>query len=208
MPPGHTQAYFKAHADDPRYQRPTDPVARAESLRASQSLWPLARSLGTVIGGFALFFVLYRFFDQRYRSRLKSRVGEKLRPIPPGLELSAARPLRAASEGSARRAAGEAERRLVMGEIGAQLAACKLDRRASPVCPAANPARRRTPRRRYVDAFEEHGYDDWDEIQSMGEARLQRLVERVGLSSNHADRFLAHVAQAVAERVGAGGVLS
>mmetsp|Transcript_28484 Transcript_28484/g.85034 ORF Transcript_28484/g.85034 Transcript_28484/m.85034 type:complete len:189 (-) Transcript_28484:116-682(-) len=188
MPPGHTQAYFKAHADDPRYQRPTDPVARAESLRASQSLWPLARSLGTVIGGFALFFVLYRFFDQRYRSRLKSRVGEKLRPIPPGLELSAARPLRAASEGSARRAAGEAERRLVMGEIGAQLAACKLDR--------------------YLDAFEEHGYDDWDEIQSMGEARLQRLVERVGLSSNHADRFLAHVAQAVAERVGAGGVLS
>ena len=63
---------------------------------------------------------------------------------------------------------------------------------------AANPARRRTPRRRYLDAFEEHGYDDWDEIQSMGEARLQRLVERVGLSSNHADRFLAHVAQDVA----------
>ena len=32
MPPGHTQAYFKAHADDPRYQRPTDPVARASPV--------------------------------------------------------------------------------------------------------------------------------------------------------------------------------
>ncbi len=41
----------------------------------------------------------------------------------------------------------------------------------------------------YVPRFQAHGYDDWSEITGMGEVRLSRLVERVGFTSNHADRF-------------------
>lgn len=42
---------------------------------------------------------------------------------------------------------------------------------------------------RYADAFEEHGYDLWAEIVRLPDHRLAKLVELVGMTANHVDRF-------------------
>lgn len=41
----------------------------------------------------------------------------------------------------------------------------------------------------YADAFEQNGYDLWQEILRLPPARLAKLIEVVGMSENHADRF-------------------
>jgi len=48
---------------------------------------------------------------------------------------------------------------------------------------------------RYVDAMLAHGYDDWNEVLAMTRAKLTKLVRRVGMAENHADRLRAHVAE-------------
>ena len=42
---------------------------------------------------------------------------------------------------------------------------------------------------RYADAFMQHGYDHWPEILRLPPMRREMLIERVGMSANHADRF-------------------
>ena len=41
----------------------------------------------------------------------------------------------------------------------------------------------------YAAAFERHGYDVWGEILSLPPHRLAKLIELVGMSANHSDRF-------------------
>ena len=61
---------------------------------------------------------------------------------------------------------------------------------------------------RYASAFDEHGYDSWEEIVHMSEEQLAKLVSTVGILSNHADRLrggLARDAASGRERSGPGG---
>ena len=57
-------------------------------------------------------------------------------------------------------------------------------------------ALKRAKLEKYVQAFEETGYDDWHEILAMEEQALEALVTRVRFSANHADRFRGVVARA------------
>ena len=57
-------------------------------------------------------------------------------------------------------------------------------------------ALKRAKLEKYVQAFEETGYDDWHEILAMEEKALEALVTRVRFSANHADRFRGVVARA------------
>ena len=41
----------------------------------------------------------------------------------------------------------------------------------------------------YAAAFESHGYDVWGEILRLPPHRLAKLIELVGMSANHSDRF-------------------
>ena len=42
---------------------------------------------------------------------------------------------------------------------------------------------------RYLTSMLEHGYDDWGEIIQMGKPKLNKLVRKVCMAENHADRF-------------------
>ena len=57
-------------------------------------------------------------------------------------------------------------------------------------------ALKRAKLEKYVQAFEETGYDDWHEILAMEEQALEALVTRVRFPANHADRFRGVVARA------------
>jgi len=52
---------------------------------------------------------------------------------------------------------------------------------------------------KYLAEFERHGYDDWNEILQMGEAKLEQLVTRTRMPANHADRFKDYIFQSLAE---------
>jgi hypothetical protein len=139
----------------------------AQMARAT-SLWPMFSTLVFVMFAFFLMVLCCRCIERR-RARL--RLDEPMDE----LELGAKAPLRRTSPSGARGRRGDASAipQLDMAEVREHLDACKLAR--------------------YLDAFEENGYDDWAEIVAMDGGQLQLLVQRTGMAANHADRFLQFV---------------
>jgi len=141
----------------------SDPVQVAHATSLVPMLWTMLEVFILLMG----MILFCRWIDRR-RARLGMQEWGSI-------EIGAKTPLREKKDRSRGLLEGGsfAVADLNMSEVRDHLDACRLTR--------------------YLRAFEANGYDDWGEILAMSDKKLQLLVERTAMSSNHGDRFLEFV---------------